>query len=108
MPVDQAAIMSQVFNGATALAGLLLVFLGNILAGFERYEAEERGSVRDKFKRRAHVSFTGFLAALISAALALLFNWCPTDCLFVESLVALTVSFGSVIVAGWISIKDIG
>ena len=39
---------------ATALAGLLLVFLGAIAVAFEGYQPQERNPIRGRYQRRDH------------------------------------------------------
>jgi uncharacterized membrane protein len=58
-------------GAATALAGLILVFLGAISASFASYHKQEQAAVRARFQTRAWIAFVGFTLALLSAALAL-------------------------------------
>ncbi|MBV5271133.1 MAG: hypothetical protein JZU55_16055, partial [Afipia sp.] len=57
---------------ATSLAGLLLVFLGAISTTFDTYQAQEKNAVRGRYQRRAWFAFTGFVLALLAAAMSTL------------------------------------
>lgn len=65
------------FSGGTALAGLILVFLGQVVASFESFEAVDRSAVREKHQRRAWLGFSGFAAALLAAVTGLLASVTP-------------------------------
>ncbi len=83
----------DVAAAATALAGLLLVFMGAILASFDGYEKREQKAVVVRYRRRAGFALVGFLLALISAATALVGKWLEIPCLILSSLALLFVSF---------------
>jgi hypothetical protein len=89
---EQAKVMEQVFSGSSALAGLILVFLGQIYGGFESYDAQDQRSVRPRFVRRCWATFAGFVAALASSFLSLYFNWTPEGWVFWLSLINLAIS----------------
>ena len=105
--MDKAAIMQQVFAGSTALAGLILVFIGGIYAAFESYQPEQKQAVARKFRCRAWFTFLGFLAALVSSAFSLYFNWANEDWVFWCSVDALIVSFVVLFVMAIVSNLDI-
>ena len=50
LPANADKILELVFSGGTALAGLILVFLGASLASFDTYTPVEKGSVRSKYR----------------------------------------------------------
>lgn len=57
---------------ATALAGLVLVFLGATSASYESYDPLLRvRNIRARFQRRAWFGFIGFCLALVTVILAL-------------------------------------
>jgi hypothetical protein len=60
------------FAGGTALAGLVLVFLGGILTAYDSYETEDKSAVAATYKRRAWLAFAGFLFALLAATSGLI------------------------------------
>src|SRR5258705_3764643 len=55
----------------TALAGLILVFLGMIVSAWDGYDSIDRESVRSKYRTRIRLAFAGFLSALFSAGFGL-------------------------------------
>jgi hypothetical protein len=67
VPANADKILELVFSGGTALAGLILVFLGASLASFDTYTPTEKGEVRSKYRRRGYTSLAGFGAALLTA-----------------------------------------
>ena len=74
---DAQAILGQLFSGGTALAGLVLVFLGGILTAYDTYDATAQVIVGPKYRRRAWLGFWGFLSALLAAAAGLTGMWFP-------------------------------
>jgi len=105
--VDATHILDQVFNGSTALAGLILVFLGVVLAGYESYDATEKPGVRCRYQRRGYLTFAGFLAALVSAWLAMLTNWVQSPILTYGALVTLGLAFLLLVVVAFMAVRDI-
>lgn len=87
------SIMSDVATSATALGGLILVFLGSVIAGFDSYPKASQKAVLPKFKQRARFSLAGFLLALSSAASALIAEWLALSWLAAISFALLVLSF---------------
>lgn len=104
----QASVMDQVFTGSTALAGLILVFLGGIYTAYDGYDATSQRAVKDRFVFRVWLTFVGFFLALVSAGLALSFNWGHSELAFWGSIVALAVSCLILLFIGVRSNLDIG
>lgn len=65
----------DVIAGASALAGLFLVYLGNVAIGFDGYDTLQKPSVRSRFQIRAWLAFAGIVFAVFSVALALVGKW---------------------------------
>ena len=61
MNIEQT-IANLLFTGGTALAGLVLVFLGMIINAFESYDSTQKSAVVSRYKKRAHWSLSGFPA----------------------------------------------
>ncbi|HLA09476.1 MAG TPA: hypothetical protein VJ023_02585 [Pyrinomonadaceae bacterium] len=76
--VDKNTLIGLLFSGGTALAGLILVFLGGVLSGYDSYDAVAKNAVRPRYKRRAKVGLAGFIFAMSSAILAFAANWLPS------------------------------
>jgi hypothetical protein len=73
--VELKELASDLFAGGSALAGLILVFLGGILSAYDGFAPAARFAVRKKYRRRGALALAGFLAGLAGAALALIFKW---------------------------------
>ena len=105
--MDTATLISLLFSGGTALAGLILVFLGGTINAYETYNPLEKQSVRKKYRMRAWMSFAGFLFAILSALSALAYNWINTLYLEYVSLAAILISFGFVVVLATLTVKEV-
>jgi uncharacterized membrane protein YkgB len=55
------------FAGGTALAGLVLVFLGSVFAAYDSYDTTAQVAVVQKYRRRAWLAFFALLMALLAA-----------------------------------------
>ena len=108
MPANADKILELVFSGGTALAGLILVFLGASLASFDTYTTTEKSTVRPKYRKRAYTSLAGFVAALLAAVLSLVAVDCPSAALYYGAVVALAVSFLMASWAATVVVLDIG
>jgi uncharacterized membrane protein len=88
-PIELA---SDVVAGATALAGLVLVYLGAVASSFGSYEKQAQGAVRAAHQRRAWFAFLGVFCAIVAAALAVLGKWAENRCVAAASIVFLLVA----------------
>ena len=95
------------FSGATALAGLILVFLGGIVNAYESYDPIEKRAVQKKFRRRARICFIGFLFAILSALSALVLVYIDSLLLEHFSIATVLISFGFVIALAILAVKEI-
>lgn len=95
---------SDVIGAGTALAGLVLVFLGSVSNGFEAYAPQERRSIVKKYRRRASTAFAAFTLALGAALLGLLSKWLQLASLTGAGLVLLILSFVAVV---WIGLGEV-
>jgi hypothetical protein len=105
--MNAAHVADQVLTAATALAGLILVFLGNVVSSYESYDPQAKSSVRARFRWRGWFAFSGFAAALVSALLALAHNWQPENWLVVVAVGLLVASLACAFVAAIIQVLDI-
>ena len=92
---------------ATALGGLLLVFIGAVTAGFDSYPKEDQASVLGKYRRRGWLALGGFLLALASAVLAFAGKWTTSACFVIAAVVCLGLSLLLVSIAAVMSVLDI-
>lgn len=91
--MDSISITSEIVTSATALAGLVLVYLGGLANSFGSFEATERRAASSRFQRRAWVAFAGLILALVTAALGVLGKWLPNECIADSATVLLLISF---------------
>jgi len=76
--MDGTSVSGEVVTAGTALAGLILIYIGSLVTAFGSYEPTEQKTVRFKFFARAWMSFVGFFLALFSSGLAILGKWLPS------------------------------
>ena len=107
MNVNTDSVINQLFSGGTALAGLVLVFLGGVLAAFDSYETQQKNAVRDKYKKRAWLSLLGFSTALIAAVCAFVANWFPAGFWIIGSTIALGIAFFLVVIMAVKAVTEI-
>lgn len=72
---DALGIAGDIIQGATALAGLMIVFLGNAVAGYSSYSKTQQNAVRDAFHQRAWFGFWGVFVAIAAVILSVLAKW---------------------------------
>ena len=100
-------VSGDVITASTALAGLILVYLGATSTSYDSYEATERGAVRGRYQRRAWFAFTGFALALTSVLLALIGKWLHQDCAALAALVLFAVALFWALLAALFSVREI-
>lgn len=98
---------SDIIGAGTAMAGLVLVFLGSVSNGFEGYAPQERRSVLKKYQRRSWAAFIAFALALASALSGLLSKWLQVECLAGAGLALLVLSFVAVVAIGVAEVREI-
>lgn len=107
-PDDLKNVLGQLFAGGTALAGLVLVFLGGILASYESYDPADRSAVKAQYKRRAWAAFWGFVGSLIAGAAGMVGLLCDGSRFWlISGLVALTASAIVLIGMAVLSVQEI-
>jgi uncharacterized membrane protein YiaA len=100
-------VSGDVVSASTALAGLILVFLGATSTSYDSYQATERGAVRSRYQRRAWFAFTGFALALLSVLLALIGKWLHQECAAVAAMVIFVVALFWTLLAAVFSVREI-
>jgi hypothetical protein len=70
-------VVSGALAAGTALAGLILVFLGVILAAYQGYPAETPDRVLERHRRAVAAVLVVFFLSLLNAALSLI--WLATE-----------------------------
>ncbi len=105
--MNSIAISSEVISAAVALAGLTLVYLGSIAASFERFNPQERKSVKDRFLNKAWFAFWGIVTALVAAMCGLLGKWLTCQILAHIAAGLLVLSFGWVVFVAFLNAREI-
>jgi len=91
--MDGISVSGEVVTAGTALAGLILIYIGSLVTAFGAYQATEQKSVRFKFVSRAWIVFVGFFLALLAAGLAVLGKWITSPCVGNVSVWVLLFAF---------------
>ena len=68
------SIAGDIADAGTALAGLILVYLGAVAVRYETLDPKDQSSGRDVYRRHARRAFRGIVIALIAAIAALTAN----------------------------------
>ena len=69
--LDIVSIASDIADAGTALAGLILVYLGAVAVRYETLDPKDQASARDVYRRHARRAFRGIVIALVAAIAAL-------------------------------------
>ena len=69
--LDIVSVASDISAAATALAGLILVYLGAVAVRYEALAPKDQSAVRDDYRRHARRAFRGVVIALFAAVAAL-------------------------------------
>ena len=69
--LDIVSIASDIAAAGTALAGLILVYLGAVAVRYETLDPKDQSSSRDVYRRHARRAFRGLVIALVAAIAAL-------------------------------------
>ena len=69
--LDIVSIASDIAGAGTALAGLILVYLGAVAVRYETLDPKDQASARDVYRRHARRAFRGIVIALVAAIAAL-------------------------------------
>ena len=69
---DAVSATSEIADAGTALAGLILVYLGAVTVRFETLDPKAQSAMRDDYRSHARRAFRGIVIALGAAVLALI------------------------------------
>src|SRR5687768_15587351 len=105
--MDGTAVSGEVVTAGTALAGLILIYIGSLVTAFGGYQAQEQKSVKLRFLTRAWTAFVGFFLALLSAGLAVAGKWLGNVCVGNVSVWVLIAAFAWAIFATVQAIREI-
>ena len=85
-------VSGDVSAAASALAGLILVYLGAVIGNFSGFDAPERGAVKARYQWRAWFAFVGLILCLVAVALGLVAKWLGIAGLAVGALFTLLLA----------------
>jgi uncharacterized membrane protein len=69
--LDIISVAGDIADAGTALAGLILVYLGAVAVRYETLDPKDQSSARDVYRRHARRAFRGIVIGLIAAIAAL-------------------------------------
>jgi hypothetical protein len=105
--VDPLELAADVVTGATALAGLVLVYMGMAVSGFAAFQREQQGSVRARYQVRIWFAFVGMVLAILSAMLALVGKWAHNGCVLAAGIVLLLLALVWGIALAFLTVREI-
>ena|SRR5437763_12177381 len=100
-------IAGDILAAATALAGLLLVFMGAVSTAYDLYAKDQKASVRSKYQYRVWLAFAGFVLSVAAAVFALAAKWFDCSSLANVSIVLLLLGFAIALIAALRAALDI-
>jgi hypothetical protein len=100
-------VVGDVVGAATALAGLILVYLGSIAASFGSFTVEQRDAVLRPHQWRAWAAFSGFVVALLAAVCAIIAHWTKCEGLANFAVIALFLAFVGGIASAFLTVMEI-
>jgi uncharacterized membrane protein len=68
---DIVSVASDIVAAGTALAGLILVYLGAVAVRYETLDPKDQSASRDVYRRHGRRAFRGVVIALVAAIAAL-------------------------------------
>ena len=74
------ALMGDVIAASSALAGLIVVYLGSVVASYASYDRTQQGTVRASFQRRAWFAVIGVVLAIAACGCAVMGKWLTNVC----------------------------
>jgi hypothetical protein len=100
-------IAGEIAGAATALAGLILVFLGATAASFGGYEKTAQKTVRSRYQQQGWSALLGLIFALAATFFALIAKWNVHEGLAVTAFILLVVAAVFVAAAAITSVLEI-
>jgi hypothetical protein len=85
-------LAGDVIAAGTALAGLILVYLGSVVAGYERFDKPQQPSVRPIYQRRAWFAVAGIVFSIGASGTAVLGEWLANSDMANASIVILALA----------------
>ena len=100
-------VAGDVAAAGSALAGLILVYLGTVLASYASFDARAQPVVRARHRTRAWFAFGGLAICLLSVGLALFAKWLDVNCMAISALLILALGLAWVLATAVLTILEI-
>ena len=100
-------VASDIVACGSALAGLLLVYMGALASAFSGFELQEKRAVLRSHQLRAWFAFVGLAFALLSVILGLAGRWLNMLCIEVNAMVFIVLSFAWVVTVATLTVLEI-
>ena len=97
--VSDKDVVTAVFGAAAGLSGLLLVFLGIVVAAFQSYSAATPAAAVAPYRRAGRLILLAFLFGLATVAVALTWLLSPSGGLRDTAVVLFCVQLGTLAVS---------
>lgn len=107
MMPDALGMAGDIIQAGAALSGLMIVFVGNAVAGYSTYTREQQNAVRSIYRQRAWFGFWGAMLALGAAALGVISKWNGLGGLAIAAGLLLLAAFGWAAVCVWATAKEV-
>lgn len=91
--MDGLSVSGEIVTAGTALAGLILIYIGALVTSYGSFAATEQKSVKGKFQQRAWLAFVGLFLAMLAASLAILGKWTQSPCATNAAAIIILVAF---------------
>jgi hypothetical protein len=95
-------LSGDVVAGATALAGLILVYLGGVSSEYAGFDKQAQATVRYRLQVKAWLAVIGLVLSILSAGLALIGKWSGIECIVSVAILLLLISL---LWGSWIAIS---
>jgi predicted lipid-binding transport protein (Tim44 family) len=100
-------IASDVIAGGSALAGLVLVYIGGVAASYASFPPANQPDVRCQYLVKIWFAFVGALLAIISVGLAIVAKWYGIEQLASISIVILLITLAWSVVILFLSAREV-
>jgi hypothetical protein len=104
---DPVELGGDVVAGATALAGLILVYIGSVAVGYGTYERQAQATVRSSFQFRAWFAFAGMTLAILAGMLGLVGKWLHNSCVAAAAIILLLLALVWGIIVALFTVREI-
>lgn len=104
---DALGIAGDVIQGGAALAGLMIVFIGNAVSGYSSYEKVQQRAVRAVFHQRAWFGFWGVFIAITAVVLAVFAKWSGSNELAIAAAFFLLSALAWAGVCAWSTAREV-